>query len=78
MTGWLHIVLGAWVLISPWLFGLSGNTLLLWSNVAVGLVVILANIWMIFGTESARQVPEALPERKVSPRKEKQERSSPQ
>lgn len=43
-----HIVLGAWLVLSPWLLGFSLLVLAKWSAVLVGLVFIILNAWDIF------------------------------
>jgi hypothetical protein len=41
----INVLLGLWVIISPWIFGLSGNMSALWNSIIVGVVVaILAGI----------------------------------
>jgi hypothetical protein len=45
MKNWIPIVLGAWVLVSPWLLGFSDISLAKWSNVLCGLVLIIAGAW---------------------------------
>jgi hypothetical protein len=42
---WANLLLGVWVLISPWVLGFDGNFNALWTHVAIGLAVaILAAI----------------------------------
>ncbi len=36
-------------MVSPWLLGSSGNSLMLWSNTAVGLGLLIAALWEFFG-----------------------------
>ncbi len=47
------LVLGVWIMISPWILGFSSITLMKWSNLIVGLVLVLINAWVIFGKNSA-------------------------
>lgn len=47
---WAELVLGVWVIASPWIFGFAG-TLGLWSNVVAGTVLAVLAIWRIFGKE---------------------------
>ena len=50
MTGsWTQLFLGVWILISPWLLGFNSITVMMWSNLIVGVAIILVNIWTIFG-----------------------------
>ena len=46
---WVQLVLGIWILVSPWVLGFSGAAFATWSNVGAGLVLILVNIWELFG-----------------------------
>ncbi|MEK7174258.1 MAG: SPW repeat protein [Patescibacteria group bacterium] len=45
----VHLGLGLWIMVSPWLLGSSGNSLMLWSNTAVGLGLLIAALWEFFG-----------------------------
>ena len=45
---WMQAVLGCWVLISPWLFGVGTNAVLLWSNVIAGVAIVLLALWSFF------------------------------
>jgi hypothetical protein len=49
---WAGLILGAWILVSPWLLGFSALGLMKWSNVLVGLVLVLMNAWAIFEKET--------------------------
>jgi hypothetical protein len=42
-----HIIIGIWILISPWLFGFSDISLAKWSNVILGLLLIIMNVWVL-------------------------------
>jgi SPW repeat len=44
---WVNIVLGAWMLISPWLLHFSGLTALTWNAVISGVVVIICSCWAL-------------------------------
>jgi hypothetical protein len=46
---WTEVIVGAFVLISPWLLGFSDITLARWGNVVCGLTLILVGIWAIYG-----------------------------
>jgi hypothetical protein len=48
---WVQFVIGAWILLSPWVLGASGDPLMLWSTALAGLAIILFNVWAIFGRE---------------------------
>lgn len=48
---WAVLILGAWVMLSPWLMGWSGISLMMWSNMLAGLALILIPLWLMFGAE---------------------------
>ncbi len=48
---WAQLILGAWVLISPWVLGFSSFSVMKWSNMTVGVALILINVWRLFGDE---------------------------
>jgi hypothetical protein len=45
----LYVILGFWLMISPWIFGMSGVAVLKWNNVLVGLIIFLAGVWEVYG-----------------------------
>ena len=47
---WITIALGTWVMLSPWLLGVSGVAVIMWSNLLAGLTLIIMNLWLIYGT----------------------------
>ena len=44
-----EIIVGAWLLLSPWLLGFADISVMRWSDVVCGLVLILLGVWSIFG-----------------------------
>ena len=54
---WTELIVGAFVLISPWLLGFSDITLARWGNVVCGLILILLNVWAIYGGRPALPGP---------------------
>ena len=44
---WIFIVIGVWLVISPWVLGFSDSVLVKWSNVLCGLVLIVMNAWVL-------------------------------
>jgi SPW repeat len=49
---WLNLVVGLWVIVSPWVLSFSANATAMWTNVIVGIVVaVLAavEIWLTHG-----------------------------
>jgi len=47
----IQIIIGIWILISPWLLGFSSFSLARWSNVIVGAVTAILGLWGMFGEE---------------------------
>lgn len=52
VANWTQLVLGIWILISPWLLGFANISLMKWSNLLAGLIIILMNAWIIVGEKS--------------------------
>ncbi|KKS25478.1 MAG: SPW repeat protein [Candidatus Wolfebacteria bacterium GW2011_GWA2_42_10] len=50
---WVSLILGVWILISPWVLGFSALTTALWSNVIVGALVAILALWQLFGGGSS-------------------------
>lgn len=42
---WIYLILGVWIFTAPWLLGFSDNAAGLWSNLAVGLVLVISSIY---------------------------------
>ncbi len=47
----VQLFLGLWLVISPWVLGFSSISIMKWSNVIVGTVIFLINLWAVFGKE---------------------------
>jgi SPW repeat len=56
MFDWTNLILGLWVLISPWVLGFTASTGALWSAVVLGILVIAVSAWALY------QPPRRLPE----------------
>ena len=56
MQNYIQLVLGIWILLSPWLLGFSSISIMTWSNLIAGIIIILINVWAIFG--EAAELPE--------------------
>ena len=50
---WFEVFLGVWIMLSPWLLGYSGDSIMVWSNLIAGLGVFLVSLWAIFGRAGA-------------------------
>lgn len=42
---WVDLILGVWLLVSPWVLGFNTSALLTWNAVIVGTVVVLLSGW---------------------------------
>lgn len=51
---WVNLVLGAWLFVSPWIFGYIGTANIAWNSFIVGALVFLIGIW---GVVTARRMP---------------------
>jgi hypothetical protein len=49
--GWVQLVLGLWIFASPWILGFSDISTALWSNVIIGLLVVIFALWELFGAK---------------------------
>ena len=49
--GWITLVIGAIVFVSPWVMGFSDISLALWSNTVTGLMLIIIALWHLFGSK---------------------------
>jgi hypothetical protein len=56
---WVNLIVGLWVLISPWVLGFTAATAALWSHVVIGIVVaVLAavELWLVAQDSPPRQM----------------------
>jgi hypothetical protein len=53
IENWIELIIGALVLISPWIFGFADISLARWLNVLCGTVLVVVNAWMIYGNNPA-------------------------
>jgi hypothetical protein len=60
IENWIEFVIGALVLISPWVFGFANVPLAQWLNVLCGTALMLINVWVIYGKDSAAEASLAL------------------
>lgn len=47
---WIKLVLGIWIMVSPWVLNFSGITLALWSNLIAGVFIVILCLWGLFGS----------------------------
>lgn len=44
---WTFVIIGAWLIVSPWVLGFSDSVLVKWSSVLCGLALVLMNAWAL-------------------------------
>lgn len=49
---WFLLLLGLWILISPWALGFSSYNTAMWSNVVTGVLIVVCVLWGLFGCKS--------------------------
>lgn len=49
--GKISVILGVWIIASPWVLGFSSFAPALWSNIAAGAALALLGLWEIFGRD---------------------------
>ena len=64
---WTEFGVGAFVLIAPWIFGFADIPLARWTDVLAGLVLVLVNLWAIYGKDAAFPADAAADREGVSP-----------
>jgi len=53
---WVNLVLGAWLLVSPWLLGFSAVTALRWNAVLIGALIIVCAGWALSEEQRGRPI----------------------
>ena len=46
---WVNLVLGVWLIISPWVLGFAGDMNARWTHVILGVLVAAVSAWAIWG-----------------------------
>lgn len=54
---WTNVVLGGWLLFSPWILGFSSVTALMWNAVIAGAIVVALAGWAISTAQGREQSP---------------------
>ena len=49
---WINVVLGIWLIISPWVLGYTGIHAAAWNNVILGIIVIVLSWWSAMSTRA--------------------------
>ena len=52
VLSWINVILGIWVLISPWVLGFASARVPMTNNVVMGIVVIVLAAWSALATQS--------------------------
>ena len=50
---WLAVLIGAWFILSPWIFGFSGHPGAVWTSIIFGSIQVLVSIWAGVLSESS-------------------------
>lgn len=49
---WVQVILGFWILLSPWILDFSFVNPARWSNVIAGVLILLSSLWFALGEDS--------------------------
>lgn len=49
---WLQVVLGLWLMLSPWLLGYESISVMMWNNLLIGIALVLTGLWEMYGGRS--------------------------
>lgn len=52
---WAQIILGIWLVISPWILGFGEINTALWNNVVIGILILISGLWCVFGCKTPPQ-----------------------
>jgi SPW repeat len=50
---WVNVLLGLWLVVSPWLLGFATNVNAMWTHVIMGVLVAAASAWAVWGHRHA-------------------------
>jgi hypothetical protein len=65
IENWIELIIGVLVLVSPWILGFADISLAQWLNVICGAVLVVMNVWMIYGKDPAAEAAhESVPAQK--------------
>lgn len=51
ILSWAQLLIGLWLVVSPWLLGYASITVMKWSNTIVGIALVVINMWIIYGSK---------------------------
>ncbi len=58
---WINLLLGIWVLISPWALAYASHSVAMRNNVILGIIVILLSGWSALATDTADAMDMGMP-----------------
>ncbi|AYG75494.1 SPW repeat protein [Rhizobium sp. CCGE532] len=45
---WANLVLGLWLIASPWLLGFATNVSAMWTDIVLGMLIAAASLWVVW------------------------------
>ncbi len=45
---WANMVLGLWLIVSPWLLGFAANANAMWTSVVMGVLIAAVSLWAVW------------------------------
>lgn len=54
-ANWIMVAVGIFSMISPWALGFSSISTAKWESLITGLIVLLLNVWIIFGSAEVKE-----------------------
>jgi len=51
---WVNVVLGVWLVLTPFIYGLSGDARVLYNHIIVGLIVVVLAAWSALSTRAMK------------------------
>lgn len=52
---WINALLGIWLILSPWIYGYTGNAGRMWNSIIVGIVVLVLSVWSAVATSATTE-----------------------
>jgi hypothetical protein len=46
---WANLLLGVWLVVSPWILGFAANANVTWTQMIFGVLVAAASVWAVWG-----------------------------
>ena len=54
---WTNLIIGAWVIISPWVLRFADNSNALWTHLIFGVLALLVSVWALWDYRQHGHVP---------------------